>query len=165
MALLWLQWVETTALSTGVRESVWAYPIIESMHVLSLCLFLGLTALMDVRLLGAGLRQLPVRQITRQVLPLIRWGFVVITVTGLLLFVATPVAFYGNVFFRVKLGLLALAGVNAWVFHATIHRSVDDWGGEGLMPPTRARVAGAASLVLWIAVVATGRFIAYNWFI
>lgn len=164
MVLELLQWAETTALSVSVRESVWAYPIIESTHVLSLCLFLGLTALMDIRLIGAGLRNVPVDQITSRVLPLIRWGFLVISVSGALLFWATPVTFYGNVFFRAKVVLLLLAGANAWWFHATIHKSVGEWGREGVTPPPRARFAGFASITLWLAVVATGRFIAYNWF-
>jgi len=164
MILTVFHWIETTGWSVGIRESVWLYPIIESTHVLSLCVFLGLTALMDLRLAGVALGRVPVAAITGRVLPWIRGGFAVIALSGTALFWATPVAFYGNVFFRVKLVLLLLAGLNAWLFHVTIHRTVGDWGVSGRVPPPRARLAGIASLTLWVAVVATGRFIAYNWF-
>jgi hypothetical protein len=83
--------------------------------------------------------------------------------TGLLLFYSDPLRFYGNVFFRIKLVLLILAGLNAWVFHATVYLRVASWDHDAT-PPLGARAAGVASLVLWVGVITTGRMIAYNWF-
>jgi hypothetical protein len=157
------QWIESTALSTGIRESVWTYPVIESAHVLVLCVFFGLTVLMDLRLVGVVLPDTPVSVVMARLLPWIRAGFAVMVATGLLLFVATPVHFYSNVFFRVKLLLLLFAGINVWTFHRTLYPSIAAWG-HARRPPARARLAGVLSLTFWIGIVTVGRLIAYNWF-
>lgn len=163
-AVLFLaEWVETTALSTHIRESVWTYPVIESIHVLGLGLFLGLTLVMDLRLIGATLRTTPVGDVMRGLLPWVRWGFALMAVTGVLLTIASPVQFYANPFFTAKLVLLAMAGVNVWVFHSTVYPAVHRWGAAP-RPPFRARLAGGLSLVFWGGIVVTGRLIAYNWF-
>jgi hypothetical protein len=157
------EWLEATGFSTAIRESIWVYPIVESIHVLTIALFLGLTAAMDARLLGAALRETPVGVVMARLLPWIRAGFAVMVVTGLLLFAGTPVRFTTNVFFQIKLGLLALAGLNVWLFHYRLFPTVHEWG-SAARPPGHARLAGAASLVLWTLALATGRLIAYNWF-
>ena len=157
------EWLEATWLSTAIRESIWVYPIVESIHVLTIALFLGLTAAMDARLLGAALRETPVGVVMARLLPWIRLGFAVMAVTGVLLFAGTPVRFVSNVFFQIKLALLALAGLNVWLFHHRLYPTVHEWGGAA-RPPRHARLAGAASLVLWTLALATGRLIAYNWF-
>jgi hypothetical protein len=90
-------------------------------------------------------------------------GFVVMVVTGALLFYAIPVKTYLNIFFRVKLAFLILSGVNVAIFQRTISRSMDQWDTDR-MPPFRARLAGGISLVLWAGIVVAGRMIAYNWF-
>ena len=90
-------------------------------------------------------------------------GFVPSAATGLLLFVVDPLRYYGNVFFRVKLVLLALAGFNALAFHLTTYRTVGRWDEDPLVPAT-ARLAGAVSLLLWSAIIVSGRLIAFNWF-
>ncbi len=90
-------------------------------------------------------------------------GFAVMVVSGVLLFYAIPVRSYQNIFFRTKCIFLILAGVNAFTFHTGIFRKVSSWGRDA-QPPSRARLAGIASLVLWAGVIITGRMIAYNWF-
>jgi len=158
-----LEWVEATSISTHIRESIWTYPVIESIHVLGLGLFLGLTMVMDLRLIGVVLRNTPVGDVMGRLLPWIRWGGALMAVTGVLLTIATPVSFAANPFFAAKLGLLALAGVNVWIFHTTLGPSVGTWGIHAL-PPLWARRAGATSLVLWVSIAVAGRLIAYNWF-
>jgi Family of unknown function (DUF6644) len=157
------EWLASTEWSIALHESLYMYPLVESVHVLTLCLFVGMTILMDLRLLGLALRRVPVSEVTSRLLPWIRVGFAVMSGTGLLLFYAIPVRSYQNVFFRVKVIALILAGLNAWAFHATVHRRVKEWDTDPVVP-RRARFAGAASLVLWTVVVVCGRMIAYNWF-
>jgi hypothetical protein len=96
-------------------------------------------------------------------LPWTRVGFVIMVVTGFLLFYAIPVRSYQNIFFRLKVILLLVAGLNAFLFHYGIFKRVASWD-RSIPPPPRARFAGAASLVLWAAIVFAGRMIAYNWF-
>jgi hypothetical protein len=157
------QWLETTSLSVYVRESTWTYPVIESIHVLGLSLFMGLLLLWDLRLVGLTLRKIPVSRLWRGLFPWIGLGALVMVVSGLLLFWSDPVRFYGNVFFRAKVVGLALALANAMAFHFGIERSVVQWD-TASRPPQAARLAGAVSLVLWASIVVVGRLVAYNWF-
>jgi len=162
--LSFLEWLQATPFSTGIRESTWWYPIIESVHVLSLCLFLGLAVFWDVRLLYWGFKRVPVSQLQAHLMT--SWvvvGFILMVASGTLLFIEEPVRFYGNIFFRVKVVLLIVAGLNAFIFHSKAGRRLIDWDTSPLTPKG-AKVAGAVSLTLWALIVVCGRFIAYNWF-
>jgi uncharacterized membrane protein len=105
----------------------------------------------------------PASEVARRLLPWTIAGFSVMVVTGLLLFYAIPVRTYQSVFFRFKVILLLLAGLNVFVFHSGIWRRVAEWDRDP-MPPKAARRAGAFSLALWVGIVFAGRMIAYNWF-
>jgi hypothetical protein len=158
-----LEWLASTRWSIDLHESLYMYPLVESTHVLSLTLFVGLTTMMDLRLLGLTLRHIPVSQVTARLLPWIRIGFGMMMVTGLLLFYAIPVRNYQNIFFRVKMVMLVLAGLNVWYFHTRTERTVEAWD-LAARTPKAARLAAVASLALWAGIVVTGRMIAYNWF-
>jgi hypothetical protein len=163
MSILQLcEWLGNTSMSVGIRESIWTYPIIESVHVLGLTLFLGLLLLWDTRLLGFVLRRVPVSALWRQLFPWITLGAVIITISGTLLFVSDPVKFYGNVFFRIKVVLLVLAAANAAAYHLGIERRLVEW--DTAATPRAAKIAGATSIAVWAIVVVVGRLIAYNWF-
>jgi len=157
------RWLEGTTVSVYIRESIWTYPIVESVHVIGLSLFMGLLLLWDLRLVGLTLRKVPVSRLWRGLFPWIGLGAVIMVVSGLLLFWSDPVRFYANVFFRVKVVGLALALANAMAFHFGIERSVFQWDTDS-RPPRAARLAGAASIVLWAGIIVVGRLVAYNWF-
>ena len=159
MSLLpFCQWLARTPGSIALHESLYMYPLVESVHVLTLCVFVGMSVLLDLRLLGLTLRRVPVGEITDRLLPWITGGFVVMVVTGVLLFYAIPIRSYQNVFFRLKMITLVFAGLNAWIYHVGIHKKIGEWGAEG-RPPRRARMAGLMSLVLWAIIVVSGRMI------
>jgi len=84
-------------------------------------------------------------------------------VSGALVFYAIPVRTYQNIFFRIKVAMPILSGVNAWIFYSTVYRKVFEWDLDPV-PPKRARVATGLSLALWSGIVVAGRMIAYNWF-
>ncbi len=157
------QWLEKTAWSVALHESLWVYPIVESVHVLTLCLFLGTAIMLDLRLLGATMRRTPVSEVAGRLLPWMAGGFAVMILSGGLLFYAIPVRTYLNIFFRLKVLMLLAAGLNAWVFHARVYRRVAEWDLDA-KPPGAARAAAVLSLVLWAGIVVAGRMIAYNWF-
>ncbi len=164
MSLLpFCEWLASTPWSVALHESLYMYPVVESVHVLTLCLFVGMTVLLDLRLLGLTLRRVSVQELTDRVMPFMLAGFVVMFVTGILLFYAIPVRSYLNIFFRLKLIALVLAGLNALYFHEGVHKRVHEWGAE-TRTPAKARFAGAASLFLWAFIIVCGRMIAYNWF-
>ena len=158
-----LGWLGETPWSVALLESLYVWPFAESAHVLTLGLFVGTTVMMDLRLVGVAFRKVPVQAFTGRMLPWTHLGFIVMTVTGLLLFYSQPLRYYHNVFFRVKVLLLIAAGINAFLFHRGAHRRASEWG-EDARPPRSARIAGAVSLAAWTIVVVTGRLIAYNWF-
>jgi hypothetical protein len=157
------QWLAETRGSIALHESLYMYPLVESAHVLTLCLFLGMAVMLDLRLLGVALRRVPMTEITGRLGPWMVAGFVVMVITGGLLFYAIPVRSYQSIWFRIKVVMLLLAGLNAWVFHTTVHRRVAEWDRDPVTP-FAAKRAGAASLVLWAIIVVAGRMIAYNWF-
>src|SRR5579871_3782202 len=164
MSLLgFCQWLAGTPWSIALHESIWAYPIIESVHVLTLCLFLGLTIMLDLRLMGVTLMRTPASEVQQRLLPWTIAGFAVMVVTGALLFYAIPVKTYLNIFFRLKVAFLLLAGANVAVFQRTVARRIAYWD-ENATPPLGARLAGGISLALWAGIVVAGRMIAYNWF-
>jgi hypothetical protein len=164
MSLLpFCQWLAETRGSIALHESLLMYPLVESIHVWALALFIGFATLLDLRLLGLVMPRMRVSMVARRLLPWTVAGFVVMIATGGLLFYAIPVRTYQSVWFRLKIILLVLAGVNVWVFHGGIWRSVAAWDLDPILP-RRARLAGAASLLLWASIIFAGRMIAYNWF-
>jgi hypothetical protein len=147
-------------IGTAIRESEYAFPIIESVHVLGITLLVGTIALLDLRMLGLVLRSISVTRIARAVFPLTWSGFAIMFASGFLLFWAEAAKNYSNPAFRTKLILLGLVGLNPLIFHTTIYRRVHEW--EVLeISPWRARAAAIASLTLWSGVIVAGRLIAY----
>ena len=137
------------------------FPIIEGAHLLGLSAFLGSALMYDLRLIGVFWRNEPVSRVKAQFLPITIVGFACMVMTGSLLFLSEPVRCYQSVYFRTKMLLLALAGLNALVFHLTVDRRAEAWNITA-KPPLQARAAGYLSIALWIAIVAAGRFTAYN---
>jgi hypothetical protein len=161
--LPFLEWLESTPWSIALLESLYVWSFVESTHVLSLMLFVGTTVMMDLRLLGIQFKNIPASDFTGRLLPWTRAGFVVMLITGLVLFYSSPVKYYHNIFFRIKVLLLLFAGLNVWIFHSRVHRRVAEWDMRA-RPPRAARAAAAISLVAWASVVIVGRMVAYNWF-
>ena len=155
----WLVWVEGTAAATAMRQWLWLYPIVEIVHILGFVVLVGAAALFDLRLLGLA-RHLPVTGLARYHLRWARFALVLIAPSGLLMFAAHATEMAVNPAFQAKLALIALAGVNAAVFHRSVFRSVASWDRD-VLAPGRARLAAVLSLLLWSGVIACGRLLAY----
>jgi len=155
------EWLQNTEWGTGIRESTLLFPIIETSHVLGLALSVGTVAILDLRLLGLGLKREPVSQVMGQLLPWSLAGFAMMFITGILLFWSQALKAYDSVFFRIKMVMLILTAINALVFQFTVYRSMADWD-QAPVTPFRARLTGAISLLLWIGVIAAGRTMAYR---
>jgi len=155
------QWLQDTPWGTGIRESIWVFPIIESTHVLALSLSVGTIAVVDLRLFGVMMRKESVSEVTRQILPWSLVGFAIMFLTGAWLFLSQAVKAYHSTFFRIKVLCLLLAGLNAVIFQFTVYRTMADWDRDA-KPPRGARIAGIVSLLLWITVIVAGRNMAYR---
>lgn len=137
--------------------------LLEGTHLISLMLFAGVMLVIDLRLMGVALKTIPNSMITRRLLPLVLGGFAMMVITGTALFFAKPLVYYHNIWFRLKLAFLVLAGLNILWFHLVLHRTQDQWDAQE-RPPTAVRLSGLASLTVWLLVIIMGRFIAYNWY-
>ena len=157
----WFEWMDAFPSSIALRESLYAFPVLLTIHVVSLAMFAGLVVMMDLRLVGLAYRGTRFSEVQARLFPWQMVGMVVTTLTGLLLFYMQPMRYFGKVYYWIKLALIVLAGVNAVVFHLTTYRSVASWDTTG--PPFRAKVAGVLSLAMWACIVAFGRFAAYDW--
>ena len=130
-------WLATTQGSIALHESLYMYAIVETTHVVAITLFVGTIAMIDLRVLGLALNRVPVSQLLRRLLPWTVLGFVILMVTGALLFYAIPERTFHSIWFRAKILLLVLAGLNAWRFHRAYGVSPGGWD---LGPaPARAR--------------------------
>lgn len=162
MSLLsFCEWLQETALSVGIRESLVWFPLLIALHVMGTVTAVGLILALDIRLLGWGMRRTPVSAIFEQLRNWAIVGFVYQIVTGLLLFWSEPVKCYNSPAFWIKMIAMGLAFGNAFLFDKTVYPSSAHWDQAPNMP-FRAKFAGAASFLLWGVVIWGGRWTAYS---
>lgn len=154
------QWLEHTFIGSSIRESLWLFPAIETVHLLGMAVLVVAATTFDLRLLGWAMRRERVSDLARRLLPWIWAAFAVQVITGVLLFSSEAVKIYGNPAFRLKMLLLVLAGVQALLFQLTAHRNLASWDERGVLPIS-LKLSGALSILLWIAIVSAGRFIGF----
>ena len=155
----WLVWLELSGLGEAMRRSLWMYPIVEIFHIVGFVLLVGAATLFDLRVLGLG-RTLGFDALARHLLPWSRAGLAIVVPAGIMMFSAHATEFATNTAFQLKLSLIALAGANVAFFHLGPYRLASQWSGSG-PAPAAARVSAALSIVIWIAVIACGRLLAY----
>ena len=156
------QWLEKTSVGMAIRDSSWLFPVIESIHVLGIVVLVSSTGLFDLRLLGRGfLRRQSVSQLAKEMMPWVWSSFAVMAVTGSLMFSSEATKCYTSWFFRIKLVLLVLTGLNAFIFQFGAYRHVAAWDDSTMVAPRPARIAAWVSLILWAFIVGAGRGIAY----
>ena len=158
-----ITWMQTSNIGTGIRESFWTFPIIETTHVLALAVSVGLLVWFDLRLLGWGMKHQPISQIHKQIMPYAVIGFVIMFVSGALLFWSEAEKCYRSGFFRAKVAFLVIAAFNATIFELRTKKTIAEWDKHPI-PPAKARIAGWLSLISWAAVIIAGRATAYNLF-
>jgi hypothetical protein len=151
--------LESLPIAAAMRHDLWLYPAVEIVHISGFVVLVGSIAVLDLRLLGLS-RGVPIRALTRHVVPWALGAALVIVPSGVLMFVTHASDFIVNRAFQLKLLLIVLAAANAALFHTRVYRVVDKWDNNAATPPT-VKVHAAASLVLWVSVIACGRLIAY----
>lgn len=152
-------WVASTALSGLMRSNLWLYPIVEIVHILGFVVLVGGVALFDLRVLGFA-RTLPVKSLGRHLLPWSIASLGLVVPAGLMMFSADPQGLLDNQVFLLKLTLIALAGLNALLFHVGVYRNVAAWD-VATPAPALARFQAMLSLLLWVAIISCGRLLAY----
>ena len=154
------KWLQHTSVGVAVSESLWLFPFIETIHIWGIILLVGTTGVLDLRLLGLILTKQPFSQLHKR---LMRWtwtGFAVMLITGMLMFVSEASEMYQNDALRLKMLLILVAGLNAVLFERITYRRVASWD-DAAATPFGAKFAGFVSLIVWVGVIAAGRWIAY----
>jgi hypothetical protein len=154
------QRLEDTPIGTAIAESRYAFPIIEGIHLIVLSISVGLIFLTDLRLLGLVMKKVPVSDVLHHLRPYVLGGFAIVFVTGGLLVWAEAVAVVESPATPFKFAFMALAGLNAAYFEFVTARQ-PKMAENPAMLPRAARIAGLASIGLWILVIVCGRLIAY----
>ena len=154
------QWLDHTSVGTAIRQSLWLFPAIETIHLLGMAALVGTISVLDVRLLGWAARQQRVSQLAARLIPWAWIGFCVQVITGVLLFSSEAVKIYGNPAFRLKMLLLLLAGVQALIFQTTVSQKLPAWDERPTLP-LAAKLIGLSSILLWVGIVTAGRFIGF----
>src|SRR5215469_7694906 len=142
--LNWCHWLQNTPFATGIRQSDLLFPVIEGSHIMALSLSVGLILVFDLRLLRLAFPGETVSKVMQQFVPLSLPGFAAMFLTGVLLFIAQAEKVYSNTFFRFKLLLLVLAGLNALFYQIKFYPRMAEWDKSGFVP-WGARVSGALS--------------------
>ncbi len=153
--------IEYSSLGTTIAESTWMFPTLEVLHVIGLVTVLGMIAIVDLRLIGAGSRQLAVTRLSKDTLPWVWGAFALAALTGVLLFTSKASQYMINPYFLLKMVMLALAGLNMMYFHFFTYRTVEHWDLDPSVP-AGAKVAGWLSLIFWLLVVFFGRAIGFT---
>ncbi|SRR6266508_1171108 len=157
--MLWpfFQWCEATAIGTAIRSSPWAFAVIESFHLLGLSVIGGAVLVVDLRLLGWGLRKQRISDVARDAYPWLVGSLIVMLVTGIGLFLSESTKCYYSPAFWVKMTSLALA----MSFTFTVRRKVT-MADETRVRPIWFKVVALVSLALWLGVGAGGRWIGFS---
>jgi hypothetical protein len=158
MSLLpFAQWCEASAAGHAIRTSPWAFAVIESIHLLALSVIGGAVLVVDLRLLGYGLKRQPVAQVARDAYPWLVGSLLVMLASGGALFLSESIKCYYSTPFRVKMVSLLLAVC----FTFTAHQRVATADETRVAPLWRALIA-LVSLTLWFCVGASGRWIGFS---
>jgi hypothetical protein len=150
------RWASHTSLSIYLRHSTWGFAIIETVHLLGLAAFGGVILIVDLRLLGVGLRRQPVSRIAKELSPVLLASLSVMLVSGVLLLMTGPMKYYHSPSFRLKMLFFFLAVAFYFTLHRRVVRSNPDAD-----PSVWSRVAAVLSLVLWLGVGLAGRAIGF----
>jgi hypothetical protein len=153
-------WLHGTSLSwamDGGYPLLW--PLCETLHFIGLSLLVGITAILDLRMMGVA-KGIPIRALQR-LMPWASGGFAVNAITGFLFFAGDPPQYLDNFAFWMKMLFIALAGANVGVFYVSGTARRIEAAGAGDEAPPLARLIGAASLILWVGVMYWGRMLPF----
>ena len=153
--------IEYSAVGDFLATSGWAFPTIETIHVIALVTVVGAIAVMDLRLLGLASKDSKITQVSQDTIRLTWMAFVLAAITGLLMFTSKASSYMINPYFLIKMGLLALAGLNMAYFHFVTWKKVGEWDSAADIP-TVVKLSGALSLIFWVVIVFFGRAIGFT---
>lgn len=157
--LEFFQWLQDTWLGTGIRESLWLFPVLYTLHIFGVVILVAATSALDLRMLGLVMRKESVSDTAELLLPWAKAGFTAQMVTGAFLFIAQAAELSQNIAFLLKMTMVLLAGLNVLIFHLTAYRNVRQWSHGPT--PAGVRFSAVFSIFCWFGIVAMSRLIAF----
>ncbi len=154
------QWIGNTRLSTIIQENFWTIPIAQTIHILSIAALFGSAVMINLRILDLAGRSRTMEQTAHRFLPWIWWSLATLLATGFVMIIGEPIRELLNPAFWTKMGLILVAiGITLW-FQNSVARDGASWQSS---PERRiiVRTGAVAVLLLWCAIMAFGRWIAY----
>jgi len=158
--MAFLEWLQGTWVGVLVAESLWGYPLLETIHSIGMAMMIGSLGLINLRVLGykADLPLLGVREL----LPLAWLGFTLNALSGTLLFTSDAVYFFDKWTFRIKMVLIVLGGINAALLGRRVFAEAAAPGAPAVPVALSTKWIAATSLIFWLGAVCAGRLIAYG---
>lgn len=136
-----------------LNNNEWSFPLLEIIHIVGFALAIGTIFMVDLRMMGLGIRKRLASQLSKDLAPWTLGGFAAVLMSGPLIFSSDPNMYLNNSGFQFKMVALAVA----LLFQYTVHRKV------ALSDPSMlaGAVTGIVSVALWVSVIAGGLFIAF----
>jgi hypothetical protein len=153
--------LEASGIANRIRDSLYLFPMLEATHVVGLALVFGTIAIVDLRLLGLASARRPFKRMASEILKWTWVAFAITVSTGVLMFVTNASVYFHNPFFRAKMLMLGLAGLNMLVFELTTGRGAQRWE-NAPSAPAAGKTAAVLSIVLWIGIIFMGRWIGFT---
>jgi len=154
MLLPFFKWLGDAPASLFIRDSVWIYAFDQCLHLVALAVFAGAVLIVDLRLLGGGLKDRPIAQVARDAQPWLVWALVGLVVTGIPQLMSNAIKEYYSIIFWIKMGLL----LPAFIFTFTIRNKVVMSAQAGPVS-LQTKLVGLVSIALWAGVAISARLI------
>jgi hypothetical protein len=151
--------LEEGSIASAMRDSLWLFPLVETVHIIGFSILVGAVVMFDLRILGIS-KRISVRLLAHHLLPWSVAALLLIVPSGVLMFASEATDLVGNRAFVIKMLLLLLAGTNAAAFHLGSFRDAELWD-QNTPSPTSAKLHALASMLIWFGIITCGRLIAY----
>jgi hypothetical protein len=151
-------WLSNTPLSMAIQNAFWVIPTVQTVHIVAIAVVMGSMAMLDLRLVGIFGRTQTVGAMAHRFLPWVWTAVVVLLASGSILIIGEPGRELLNVVFWLKMSMLACVLVITATFQYLLRSN-----GSAFWERRRvvAALVGIVSLLLWMSIVAAGRWIAY----
>ena len=154
-------WLADTALSKTLQDQPWVVPTSQSIHILAVSIVFGSACMINLRLLGVGRSGRSVSQLSNTLVPWMWRGLAVLLFTGLVQTIAEPVRQFVTPAFWAKMTMIIVVATMTTLYAKAVRRNASVW--DAGFRPSRARIFAVLSTLLWLAIIACGRFIGYTW--
>ena len=154
-------WLADTPLSKTLQDHSWVVPTSQSLHILAVSIVFGSACMINLRLLGVGRSGRSVSQLSNTVVPWMWGGLAVLLFTGTVQIITEPVRQFVTPMFWAKMTMVIVVVTMTALYAKAVRRNAPVW--DAGSRPSRAKVFAILSTLLWLAIIACGRFIGYTW--